>query len=331
MTDTTLATVADFLVPTEEAEEQTEQESPTEGESGEVELSDEEFAGLDVEELDTEAEAESETEAPPPPASWSKEDAAAWKALTPEAREVVMRREKDIEKFVSIKGREVAETKRAAQQEALQVTAQQAEVYAAHVKAILSQYAVPAPDPALLYTGDQNDYIAYQRQDAAHRASLAQQEQLLQQAAQAQGQASQARQQAFAEQSAAEAQRLQESLPEFFDPVEGPKIQRTLETIGAELGYTPELMAQASAGDILALKRAADWKEKAAKYDKIVAKRMETVRSAKTMPKVTRPGAGASQQAMQVANEDRTSAAIQQFQRDRSADAAASLLLVRKR
>ena len=318
-------TIDDFLVPEDETEEQTPVETSTEGEPEDGEPTEDDLAEVE------EAEPETEADVPPPPTSWSKEDAEAWKDLTPEAREVVMRREKDIERFVSTKGREVAETKRQVQQEAMQSVAQQAEAYATQIQYLAQQLAVPAPDAQLLYTGNPDDVVSYQRQDAAHRASLAQQQQLLQQAVQAQSQAAAARQQAFTEQSAAEAQRLQEALPEFFDPVEGPKIRQSLETIGSELGYSPELMAQAGANDILALKRAADWKDKAAKYDKIVAKRMETVRSAKSMPKVTRPGAGASQQATQVANEDQRAAAIQQFNRDRSADAAGSLLLVRKR
>src|SRR3546814_5587834 len=71
-----------------------------------------------------------------------------------------------------------------------------------------------------------------------------------------------------------------------FEPSTAPELQRTLESIGAELGYPAELMAQASSTDILALKRASDWKAKAEKYDKLIAKRMEGVRAAKALPRM---------------------------------------------
>src|SRR3546814_16442673 len=75
-----------------------------------------------------------------------------------------------------------------------------------------------------------------------------------------------------------------------FEPSTAPELQRTLESIGAELGYPAELMAQASSTDILALKRASDWKAKAEKYDKLIAKRMEGVRAAKALLPMARPG-----------------------------------------
>src|SRR3546814_13575854 len=75
------------------------------------------------------------------------------------------------------------------------------------------------------------------RQKAAYDASVDQQHALHQQIAQARQQAEAARTQAQQAELASDAQRLKEQLPEWFEPSTAPELQRTLESIGAELGY----------------------------------------------------------------------------------------------
>lgn len=316
----------------EEEQQQGQGEQPQEGAQEQPELSEEEklLEELAKEEGEDGEQEQQEEEIPPPPNSWSKEDAEAWKALTPEAREVVQRREKERDRFVADLGRKAAEQRREVERTALEEVAKHADNYAAQLQAYLAQNMPSPPDQRLLYTGNPDDVLVYQRQDAAYRAGAAQQQELQQRIAQSQQQAEAARQQAMQTQTAAEAQRLQEVLPEFFDPEAGPKLRQSLESIGQELGYPLELMAQAGATDILALKTAAEWRDKAAKFDKIMAKRMETVRGAKQMPKVTRPGAVQPPVALREASAEREAAAIAQFQRDGSAEAAAALLMQRK-
>lgn len=335
----TLATIDDFLVPAS-GDEQTGEANPqiedTEGQGGEDdpqpegEPQDAKPEDELIDELadDTEEEAD---DVPPPPAAWGKDGAEAWKAMPPEAREIVAKRELEMQRFATVKGREIADARRNIETQAMEAVAQQAETFAQQLQALMAQDAPVPPNPELLYTGDQNDVLHYQRQDAAYRAGLAQQQQLQQRIGLSQQQADAARQQAEAVNAAAEAQQLQETLPEFFDPEEGPKLRAKLESVGSLLGYTPELMAQAGAADILALKTVAELHEKAAKYDRIVAKRMETVRAAKGMPKMSRPGAGQSSSGAAMATQEVQETAISQFNRDRSGDAALALLQVRKR
>src|SRR3546814_6337407 len=92
-----------------------------------------------------------------------------------------------------------------------------------------------------------------------------------------------------------------------------------------------ELMAQASSTDILALKRASDWKAKAEKYDKLIAKRMEGVRAAKALPRMARPGVKPGKGQQQSASANRRETALNSFGQTRSGDAAAALLLERIR
>jgi hypothetical protein len=187
------------------------------------------------------------------------------------------------------------------------------------------------PDQRLLYTGDPDDVLTYQRQDAAYRAATAQQQQLQQEVARAQQQASEARGQAEQAEIAVDRQRLQEQLPEWFDPSAGPKLRDELQSIGAELGYPAELMAQAGSTDILALKKAAEWKAKAEKFDALNAKKMEAVRAAKGLPKMARPGVTQGKGAQAATAAARRDEALESFAQTRSGDAAAALLLTRKR
>lgn len=334
--ETAPITVADFLVPVEEKpivspireEKQSGQEAPAEGESEDTLTEDEKLLSeLDGEE---EAPADEAEDLPPPPNSWSKDDAEAWRNMPPEAREVVMRREKERDTYVANKGREFADQRRTIETQAMEAVAQHAETYAAQLSALMEQVTVPAPDPRYLDMGEEGR-VHYFKQDAAHRASLAQQQELQQRVVLSQQQAQQARSQVDVANQAAEAERLRAELPEFFDPEAGPTLQQSLESVGKALGYPPELMAQAGATDILALKTAAEWHDKATKYDRIIAKRMESVRGAKNLPKMTRPGAAPGQAITAEVSADRQAAAIAQFQRDRSGDAAAALLFTRKR
>lgn len=324
-------TAEDFLVPVDEGEK--DETVNTEDESGEIDPED-----LPVEE-ETEAEEpaaeeETEEEAPEPipmPTSWGKEDAEAWGKLDPAAQEVIARREAERDKYVRETGRKASETRHEVENHAREVLAQQAERHAAVMQAYAQQLMPQAPDPRLLYTGDPDDVLNYQRQDAAYRATTDQQHKLHQEVERAQQEAAQARRQAEQQEIAVDAQRLQEQLPEWFDPSAGPKLQQELQSIGAELGYPAELMAQAGSTDILALKKAAEWKAKAEKFDALNAKKMEAVRAAKGLPKMARPGVTQGKGAQAATAAARRDEALESFAQTRSGDAAAALLLTRKR
>jgi hypothetical protein len=232
---------------------------------------------------------EEEEELPPiePPVSWDADAKAVFASLPREAQEIVTKREAERERFVQQKSQEAARAKQEVEQQAYQSLAQ----YEQQVAAQLSQYAqllsVPEPDMSLLATDPQTyAFQAKQYQDAQ-----AQQRQLQHQAQQY---AEQARQrEAYAQHAYAEEQKqiLADNLPEYLDPTSGPKLQQELSAVARELGYPPELIGQARATDIIAMKQVRDLKVKADKYDQLMAKKMEGVRAAKGKPPVTaRPG-----------------------------------------
>ena len=318
-----------------------EQAPPVEGEMEEEEngetpeddaLLDELEAGEESEdapESGPEDEDEAEEDIPPPPNSWSKEDAEAWKALTPEARAIVQRREAERDRFVAEAGRKSAETRKAVEREAIEAVAQHAEKYAQQLDAALATIMPQRPDERLLASNDPNMVSEYLRQKAVFDNALAQYHAVQREAETARTQAENARKQAQQAALQADAQRLSEQLPEWSDPSAREKLVTELKSIGVELGYPQELIEQAGADDILALNKAREWREKARKLDKIMSKRMANVRAAKSLPKMTRPGA-ATTRSPQASVED-LSTRIQNFERTRTPEAAAALLLERKR
>lgn len=278
-----------------------------------------------------ELEPEPELEPVKPPVSWSKEDIELFNKLPREQQEVIARREGERDKFVREAGRKAKETEVAVSNQAREVIAQQAELHSIALQTYAQQLVASPPDQSLLYTGDPNDVLTYQRQDAAYRVSASQQHQLQQAIAESQRQALLAREQAQSFTLQAESERLREQLPEWFDPSEGQKLRENLQTVATELGYTPELMSQANAGDILALKTASEWKAKASKYDALMKARMTTVRSAKDRPQMARPGIAPTKSARAAESQNRRGELIQQFSQTRSGEAAAGLLLERRR
>lgn len=340
MSDGTTITANDFLAQPEEqspVEQQEAQEAAPQQSDEDAILSEimddepqaEEIAAPEDEDLESEVEAEEKAEVPPPPTGWAKEDAEVWSELPERAREIIAKREKDQHAFIAETGRKTAEAKREIEQQAMEAVAKQAETHALQLQAYAQQFLPEPPDINLLYSEDPSDVIIYQRQDAEYRAAISQQQELQQQVAQLQRQADEARSANQSVLAQAEAERLRVELPEFFDPEAGPKLRQSLESIGQELGYRADELAQAGAVDIMAMKKANEWREKAAKYDRIVAKRMETVRSAKKLPTMSRPGATTGRGPVNSANDFRTK--LNTFEQTRSPESAAALLLERKR
>src|SRR6185437_304975 len=168
-----------FLVPAEEqqgeppevgGETDEVEQLPSEEPEPEEEVPDEE-AEPEAEEADEE---ESEVEAVPMPTSWSKDDAEAWKALPAETQAVIVRREGERDKYVREVGRKAAETRHTVENEAREHIARQAEDYAIRLQAYAAQSLPQPPSEHLLYSGNPDDVLTYQRQEAAYQRGLAQ-------------------------------------------------------------------------------------------------------------------------------------------------------------
>lgn len=274
------------------------QEQPTEGldpesfydNQDEAEPSDEELGEIDDGDED-------QPDPIAPPTSWSAEDKADWDALPRKQQEIIARREAERDKHLLSKAREAKEVETRVQQQARAELAKIHQNSAAELERYASMFLPQPPDPRLLYTGNPQDALTYQQQEVAFRQASAQQHQLQQEAQQRTAEAQRIEEQQALELRQAEALRLQEVLPDWFDAEKGPKLQAELQSIGSTLGYPVELMAEATAGDILALKTAAEWKAKADKFDKWMSRKMSAVAKAKQLPKIARPGSGQAEQA----------------------------------
>jgi hypothetical protein len=259
----------------EDPENHREEDEPAEGEI--------------TDEAEDEPEIEAEEDEIPPieaPVSWDTEAKERFAKLPREDQEYLVKREGERERFIQQKSQEAAAAKRDAEQQAVSQLAQIEQGYAEHFQQLAQQLQPERPDPRLLNV----DPAAFYARQAEYEATLAQRQQLQQQAEafarQARDREAEAERQLHAEQH----QLLASNFPEYLDPTTGPKLQTELSAVARELGYPPELIAQARASDILAMKTAAEWRADSLKLKALNAKKMEKVRAAKTLPKVSTPG-----------------------------------------
>jgi hypothetical protein len=164
-----------------------------------------------------------------------------------------------------------------------------------------------------------NPQAFYAQQERFENAVAQQRE--LQQQSQQYAQQAQARAMQVAQAEQAEQHRIiVERFPEYADPATGPELQRKLTGIAKELGYPDELIGQARATDILAIRTASDWKAKADKYDALMAKQMEKVRAARGKPPVTaKPGTAGAPGAARQAQYAQDREAMRQGDKDATA------------
>lgn len=273
---------------TEQPEPEQAEAEPIEGE--EPEASEEEGEEPEIE-LTEEDEAEIEADIPPiePPVSWTAEEKAKFKDLPRELQETVTRREADREKFVQSKAQEAAQAREAARTEALQFAAQLKDEAVQHLQQYAKQFEVQPPDPRLITQNPE----AYAQQLSTYQYAQAQREAAQRDAEQAAAERDQY-QTALREHEAQQfRQRLEAELPEAFDAATGQGFINELAATAEALEYDNDAISRASVEELKALKIATDWKAKAAKYDKLMAKQMERVRAGKDkkLPPVSKPGA----------------------------------------
>lgn len=262
--------MVDSMLPEEEQEEAPPEAAAAEGEE------------------QPETEGEPEEPVIDPPVSWTAEEKESFKALPRDVQDALSRREAERDKGFQAKATEVARAKQDAERTAL---AQVAEIERQTVEQLqqLSASLLPQrPDPRLLQGTDEHRAAFYQQQAIFEQAEAQQRE--LQSAANQRAQRLTAYQQELQRREAADTiQTLQDQFPEYLDPAKA-ELRNNLASTAAALGYSSEQIAQARAPDILAMRQAADWKAKADKYDALNKSKMETVRAARALPPVARPG-----------------------------------------
>lgn len=238
------------------------------------------------------------------PVSWPDEDKQAFSELPRALQERVAARETEREKSTQAKFREASQAAQTAEQKAFDSIRQ---VQQAHIQQIVSLLPEVPPEPsAHLLVQDPAEYAAqkdYFDQMKAYRGSLEQHIVEVTRAMQV------GEQQRIEAARAADVQLLQNEFAELFDQDTGPELAKAIKSTGIALGYSDDQLNMADGHDILALRTAMGWKDKADKYDRLMAKQMEKVRSAKNLPRVSRPGSSTSAQ----------SAANQRYTADRDA------------
>lgn len=257
-----------FLFEGEEPEEEgdTQPEDQDGAEEGEeLELEDEE-AG--------EGEDEPETPAIEAPASLNAEEKAAFAQLPAEAQELIRNVETRRNAQVQEATTKAAERERAAQTAVEQAEAMADQRRAAQLRTFIGQFAPQMPSPQLAQT-DPASYIAAKAQydaEIAQFAELAQQIDALD--FEAQGRA------AGIEQSQRVADLM--AVPKLADPATRDEYLKTSLGLVEELGLDPKSFEEvASSADFKALEKVSDWKAKADKYDKAMARQMSKVRASR--------------------------------------------------
>ena len=284
------AIAEDMLGPdAQEEEEQPVEEAEAEGEQSEVET--DEVTEDDVDD-------EPELPAIDAPISWDAEAKEAFKNLPRDLQETVQKREAERERFVQSKAQEAAQSKQAAQLEALKAVEQIKAQAAEQLQHYAQQFEVRPPSAELFRLNPE----AYAQQLEAYQTSQAQREAAQQDYQKAV--AEQAQIQAAREQHEAELfrQRLEAELPEAFDPANGQKLLQEISATAELLGFDPNEISDVTA--IKALKVTSEWKTKAEKYDALMKRKMERVREGKNPPPITKPGTARAPDASRKARAD---------------------------
>lgn len=242
-------------------------------------------------------EAEPDQPAIDPPHSWTAEDKAKWGDLPREAQEIIARRETEVARAITAKSEEAKTARETVVEQAKTEIATFREQQAAQIRQYAALFTPEPPDERLLYTGNQQDSILYQQQQAAFMRAHAQQQQLQQAAQYEEAQAQLIRDEQSKAAREADNKRLREEWPEWFMEGEtGQKLQNDLKSIALEVGYPAELWEERNAADVLALRKVSDWKAKAAKWDSYDRNRRTPngqFRQQRQLPPVTRPGSTA--------------------------------------
>lgn len=271
-------TLEDRFAAISEQEEEKPEEGAEQPEGAEPELTEEDV-------IEAEAEDEKDLQPIQPPVSWTGENKEKFAQLPRDVQEYIAQRETEREKFVQTKAQEAKQVETRVQAQAREALSGLQTHYTQQLNSLLVQ--VPAKPS---YQLQAEDPYAFAEQMDAHELAAAHNQWIEQRVGVVRYQEQQA-QQAHRQRAAQEMQAvLSTEFPEFLDPVKGTELRQKLGSTASELGYSAEQIADADHHDILAMKKAHEWREDSLKYRALMAKKMEKVRQAKDMPRVSRPG-----------------------------------------
>jgi len=219
------------------------------------------------------------------PLSWAKDAKEQFAKLPREAQEIIATRERDREVALQAKFREAASTRQQVETEARSALQTIMTNHQQALEVALGNVDIQQPDLRLLNSPDPAHRDLYFQQEAQYRAAVAQRETITQQLQEARQHSETIQLQQQQVELQAEHALLEEKLgTDWSDPSSRAKLLGDLTPIAAELGYPQELIGQARALDILAMKTASDWKAKAEKWDAYNKAKMVPVRQARGNP-----------------------------------------------
>lgn len=271
--DSAAAAIDNLLNADAQQDDPAPEQSEEEGDPADLDLKGEE-EGDDADEPETPAIA--------PPVSLNADEKAKFSQLPPEAQQLILdveaRRNADVTKVTT----RAAEAQRAAEAAAANADVQAKAVYAQQLQAFAQAFEPVPPSAELAYSHPEH-YLA---EKARYEAEKAQHDSLMQRVFAI---GAEANEQGQALDQQARAQALMQ-IPEFSNPeTRDASIERALLTADA-LGISQDIVAQrGDASDFRALLQAANWKEKADKYDQAMARQMQKVRAGKA--RTLRPNA----------------------------------------
>lgn len=229
-----------------------------------------------------------------PPHSWKAEDKAKWGDLPRDAQEIIARRETEVARLITAKSDEARTTKDTVVKQARSEIAEFRQAKADEIGALAAMILPQQPDQQLLFSQNPEDRDRYWQQKAIADQATAIRDHLSNARSEELRAAQSIRDEEAEELKAADDARLREQWPEWFtDGEEGRKLQGDLKSIALEVGYPEELWEERNASDVLALRRVADWKAKAQKWDSYDRNRRATdgrFKPQRTLPPVTKPG-----------------------------------------
>lgn len=195
----------------------------------------------------TESPAEPEVAPLPPPQSWSKEDAQAWDGVPREVQEIVLRRESDRDRAVSI---------------ALQKSAEDRRALETHMQSLAAKVEELLPDIEAQFAKDWNggrvDWVAVHEKMTADgrgdeynalRAAFDNDKQRIEDARALRQQAEAQRNLAHQQFVATEQAKLAQLLPESADPIKGAAIRKDVAKFLQDEGLSAEALVNISAAE----------------------------------------------------------------------------------
>ena len=220
-----------------------------------------------------------------PPVSYPAEMKAKFAQLPTDMQASLAQLEAQRNRQVQDVTTRAAEAQRLAQADTARQVAQSQAVHAQQIATIAEAYAPREPQPWEFQ--DHESYAVARRQfdeaSAQHRQLMQHAEELRTEA----GEHSRMQEQAMIVQ---DARRVMVEMPELADQASYRQLVEQLTPIARELGYDDQRIAQAWPSDVLAMKRVAASKADAEKWRALQARKMEGVRAARQLPKVSRPG-----------------------------------------